>query len=106
MSFPGGASEKEPTCQFRRLAFCPWVGKIPWSRNWQPAPVFLPGKCHGLRRLAGYSPWGRKELDMTEHARARCVLQINILFYGSVLAGGEIRVSSALNTVSDWQFYI
>ena len=29
-------------------------------------PVFLPGKSHGQRSLAGYSPWGHKELDMTE----------------------------------------
>ena len=28
--------------------------------------VFLPGEFHGQRRLAGYSPWGRKESDMTE----------------------------------------
>ena len=34
----------------------------------QPTPVFLPGKSHGQRSLAGYSPWGPKELDMTEHA--------------------------------------
>ena len=26
----------------------------------------LPGKFHGQRRLVGYSPWGRKESDMTE----------------------------------------
>ena len=31
----------------------------------QPIPVFLPGKFHGQRSLAGYSPWGREELDMT-----------------------------------------
>ena len=30
-------------------------------------PVFLPEKFHGDRRLVGYSPKGRKELDMTEH---------------------------------------
>ena len=36
----------------------PWVGKIPWSRKWQPAPVFLPGEFRGKRSLAGYSPWG------------------------------------------------
>ena len=36
------------------------------QRKWQPTPVFLPGKSHGLRILVGYSPWGRKELDMTE----------------------------------------
>ena len=36
-------------------------GKIPWRRKWQPTPVFLPGKSHGHRSLAGYSPRGRKE---------------------------------------------
>ena len=40
----------------------------PWKREWQPTPVFLPGESHGQRRLAGYSPWYCKELDMTEHA--------------------------------------
>ena len=35
-------------------------------RAWQPTPVFLPGESHGQRTLAGYSPWGRKELDMME----------------------------------------
>ena len=35
----------------------PWVGKIPWGRAWQLTPVLLPGKSHGERSLAGYSPW-------------------------------------------------
>ena len=34
-----------------------------WRRKWQPTPVFLLGKSHGQRSLAGYSPWGCKELD-------------------------------------------
>ena len=34
--------------------------------EWQPTPVFLPGKFHGQRSLVGYSPWGHKESDMTE----------------------------------------
>ena len=38
--------------------FSPWVGKIPWRREWQPTPVFLPGKSCGQRSLASYSPWG------------------------------------------------
>ena len=42
----------------RRCRFDPWVGKIPWRRNWQPIPVFLPGKSHGQRSLVGYRPWG------------------------------------------------
>ena len=40
--------------------------KIPWRREWLPTPVFLPGDSHGQRSLAGYSPWGHKELNMTE----------------------------------------
>ena len=50
----------------RRCRFDSWVGKIPWSRKWQPTPVFLPGKFHGQRSLAGYSLWGHKESDMAE----------------------------------------
>ena len=48
------------------LGFNPWVGKIPWRRNWQPTPVFLPGESHGWRSMVGYSPRGHKELGMTE----------------------------------------
>ena len=46
-----------------------WVGKIPWRRNWQSIPVFLPGKSHGQRSLVGCSPWGCKESDMTAHTQ-------------------------------------
>ena len=49
-----------------RLQFNPWVGKMPWRRQWQPTPVFLPGEFHGQRSLVVYSPWGPKESDMTE----------------------------------------
>ena len=84
----------ERTClQCRRLWFDSWVGKIPWRRDRLPTPVFLgvPGgskgkestcnaegghgnplqfsslnNAHEQRSLVGYSPWGRKELDMTE----------------------------------------
>ena len=52
--------------QCRSHGFNPWVGKIPWSRVWQPTPVLLPGDFHGQRSLEGYGPQGRKELDTTE----------------------------------------
>ena len=35
-----------------------WVGKIPWKREWQPTPVFLPGESYGQSRLMSRSPWG------------------------------------------------
>ena len=37
----------------------------PLEGEWQPTP-FLPWKFHGQRSLEGSSPWGHKELDMTE----------------------------------------
>ena len=60
--FSDGSVVKNPPA-IRRRRFNPWVGKIPWRRRWQSTPVFLPGKSHGQRSLAGYSPWGRKESD-------------------------------------------
>ena len=63
---PRWISSKESTCQCRRHKFDPWVRKVPCRRKWQPTPVFLPGKFHGQRSLAVYSPWGGKELDTTE----------------------------------------
>ena len=74
----GGASGKEPTSQCRRCkryGFDPWVGKIPWRRTWQPAPVFLPGESHGQRSLGSYSPWNHKESDTTERQHA-CTLHL------------------------------
>ena len=53
---PWWLTGKESACQCRRCGFKPLVGKIPWRRKWQPTPVFLPGKFHGQRSLAGYSP--------------------------------------------------
>ena len=63
---PQACESGEPACQCRRHGFDPWVGKIPQRRKWQPTPVLLPGESHGLRSLAGCSPWGRQESDTTE----------------------------------------
>ena len=67
--FPVCASGKEPACQCRaqeRCRYNPWVWKIPWTREWQLTPVFLPGKSHGQRSPVGYIPWGGEESDTTE----------------------------------------
>ena len=44
----------------------PGSGIFPGEGKWQPTPVLLLGESHGRRSLIGYSPWGHKELDMTE----------------------------------------
>ena len=67
LGFPGGWDGKESAHSEEdpgRLSS--WVRKIPWRREWQPTPIFLPGESHGQRNLAGYSPSGRKEWDTTE----------------------------------------
>ena len=63
------SSSKESACQCRRCkkyGFNPWIRKIPWRRKWQPTPEFLTEESQVQRSLAGYSPWGCKELDTTE----------------------------------------
>ena len=53
---------------------CPvWVGKILWSRKGQPTPVFSPRESHGQRSLAGYIPWGYKELETAEATWQACM---------------------------------
>ena len=58
---------KESAYQSKRCRFNPWVRKIPWRKKWQPTPLCLPGESHGQRSLAGNSPWGLKESDVTEY---------------------------------------
>ena len=66
--YPDGSDGKVSAYNAGRPRFNPWV-KTPWRREWQPTPVLLPGKSHGWRSLVGYSPWGRKESDMTERLK-------------------------------------
>ena len=63
--FPGGAEVKNFCLPIRETTRS-LVGKIPWKRKWQPAPVFLHGKFHWQRRLEGYSAWNHKESDTSE----------------------------------------
>ena len=103
-SFPGGL----PCRRYRRLKSNPWVRKIPWRREWQPTPVFLPGKSHGQSGLAdsvhgvakswtrlkqlgehtleGLSPQGKPPWQEAEWARRRnsrlsliCILPIHFV---------------------------
>ena len=46
---------KESTCNAEDPSSIPGLGRSSWRRKWQPTPVFLPGRSHGQRSLAGYS---------------------------------------------------
>ena len=51
--FPGISDGKKSACWCRSPRFNPWVGKIPWRREWKPTSVFLSGEFHGWRSLMG-----------------------------------------------------
>ena len=90
----------------RRPGFSPWVGKIPWRRKWQATPVFLPGESHGQRSLEGWSPWGGKESDRTEHARTwHLWLQYHMLWAGEPGGQGScpFRLNLALSGCGSWE---
>ena len=69
VGFPGSSSCKESACQCRRrrrpggFILCQ---KDPLEEHMATHSSTLAGESHGQRSLVGYSPWGRKELDMTE----------------------------------------
>ena len=67
---PAGSDYKESSCNAGDPSSI-WIGKIPWRREWLPTPVFWPGEFYGQRSLAGYSPWGHKESDMTKWFQIR-----------------------------------
>ena len=65
LGFLGGSDGKESACNAGDPgSTLSW--EDPKRREWQPTPVFLPRESHGQSNLAGYSPWGCKELDMPE----------------------------------------
>ena len=77
----------------------------PWRRAWQPTAVFLPGKPHGQRSLAGYSPWSRKESDTTEqltHTHTRATLLCKIVDEGSVW-GPLLTTQKPVNRPGWWK---
>ena len=69
MGFPDDPAGKESACiagDTGDAGLIPWSGRSPGGGKWQPTRVFLPGKSHGQRSLAGYSPKVHKESDTTE----------------------------------------
>jgi len=71
--------------QVKQPQLCTYSFKIyfmvHWRRQWQPTPVFLPGKSHGQKSLVGCSPWGCKESDTIErlhfHFLLSCIREGN-----------------------------
>ena len=65
----------------RDMDSIPGTGRSPGGGNGNPLQYFLPGKLHGQRILVGYSPWGHKESDMTEHIYTHSYVTAEITEY-------------------------
>ena len=59
----------------------------PLKKGMAITPVFLPGKFHGQRSLAGYSPWGHKESDMTECLTYFSIIRVILNMLASIEMG-------------------
>ena len=64
--FPGGSEVKASACNVEDLGLIPGLGRSCGGRHGNPLQYSCLESPHGQRSLAGYSPWVRKELDMTE----------------------------------------
>ena len=64
--FPCGSAGKESTCNARVLGLISGSGRSPGREHGNPLQFSCLENPHGQRSLAGYSPWGRKDLDTTE----------------------------------------
>ena len=75
-----------------RFGFDPWVGKIPWGRDWLQTPVVRPGEFHPL-----YSPWGHKVLDTTEQFSlslfSRGFTSVSVIFALLCIVGKEGEIA-------------
>ena len=102
LGFPGGLVVKNLSASAGNTGFNPWVRKIPWRREWPPTPVFLPGESHRQRSLAGYSPWGHKELDTTK----RLTLSLSASISSSSASRSQMQTIGWLALPFDLQFVL
>ena len=71
LGFPGGSDSRESACCAGDLGSVPLLGRSPGGGHDNPLQYSCLENPRGQRRLAGYSPWGRKELDTTKHSTAQ-----------------------------------
>ena len=88
--------------QCGRPGFDPWIGKIPWRREWLPTPAFWPREFHGL-----YSLLGCKDSDMTErfsvsHTYVCVMLSHFQLFVTPWTTACQVPLSMAFSRLGYW----
>ena len=66
MGLPYGSDSKESACNAGGLGSIPGLGRSPGGGHGNPFQYSCLENPHGQRSLEDYSPWGSKELDVTE----------------------------------------
>ena len=69
MGFPGDSDSKESTCNVGDMGSIPGLRRSPGGGHGNPLQYSCLKNPHGQRSLTGYSPWGHKESDITEHSK-------------------------------------
>ena len=88
--FPGSSDSKESTCNVGDLGSIPGLGRSPEGGHGNPLQYSCLENPHGQRSLAGYSPWGLRELDTTEqlttaqHLSIVCIHTVHLSVYPSM----------------------
>ena len=84
MGFSGGSDGKESSCNAGDLGLTPGLLGSPGGGHGNPLQYSYLENPHGQRSLAGYRPWGHKELDTTEQLSTA---QHSIQRYSTFLKG-------------------
>ena len=79
LGFPGGSDGEESTCKAGDLGSIPGLGRPPGGGHGNLLQYSSLENPHGQRDLAGYSPWGRKELDTTERLSTGVVMDMAVV---------------------------
>ena len=88
LDFPRGSDGKESACNAGNLGSIPGLGRSPGGGHGNPLQYSCLENPHGQRSLAGYGPWGHKELDMTE--RLSTHILVNMIIKDMLLINEEI----------------
>ena len=83
--------------QCRRPGFDPWVKKIPWQREWQPTPAFLPGEFHERKSPAGYSPWDSSQTWLSNWP---CIQAAFMYIWAKTKSACRLITENGTNTTS------
>ena len=84
VDFPGGSDGEESTCNVGDLGSVPGLGRSPGGGHGNPLQYSCLENPHGQRSLAGYSPWGHRQSDTTEHSTGQGMHKVHKSLKGDI----------------------